>query len=68
MNNGNSTQASAPGLGFTGVLTLIFVVLKLTNVIQWSWVWVLSPLWISFLAGVLIILVFFLIWLAAGRK
>jgi hypothetical protein len=32
-------------LGLT--LTIIFVVLKLTNVISWSWVWVLSPLWIS---------------------
>jgi len=29
-----------------GILTLIFIVLKLTGLIDWSWVWVLSPLWI----------------------
>ena len=34
------------GMGFIGVLTMIFVVLKLTDNITWSWWWVLSPLWI----------------------
>ena len=33
-------------MGFVGVLTLIFVVLKLTGNINWSWLWVLSPIWI----------------------
>lgn len=68
MNNGNSTQASAPGLGFTGVLTLIFVVLKLTNVIQWSWVWVLSPLWIPFFVGLAAALILSIVYIAVGRK
>lgn len=35
------------------VLTIIFVILKLTKHINWSWVWVFSPLWISFVLGVL---------------
>lgn len=35
------------GIGFTGLLTIAFIVLKLTKVISWSWLWVLSPLWIS---------------------
>lgn len=35
--------------GVAGLLTIIFVVLKLVGVIAWSWLWVLSPLWISFL-------------------
>lgn len=34
------------GLSFTQLLTLVFIVLKLTKVISWSWWWVLSPLWI----------------------
>lgn len=34
------------GMGFAEVLTLVFVVLKLTGVISWSWWWVLSPIWI----------------------
>lgn len=42
------------GIGFCGLLTIVFITLKLTNVIQWSWIWVLSPLWIS--AGITIIM------------
>lgn len=34
------------GIGFTGLLAIVFIVLKLTNSIDWSWWWVLSPLWI----------------------
>ena len=49
---------SAKGIGFTGLLTVAFVVLKLCGVIKWSWVWVLSPIWISFL---LFIMIFFLL-------
>ena len=51
------------GMGFISVLTLMFVVLKLTNNISWSWIWVLSPIWISI---ILIILIFGII-LVAGR-
>lgn len=35
------------GIGFTGLLTIAFIVLKLTGFIDWSWWWVLSPMWIS---------------------
>ena len=35
------------GIGFAGALTLLFIYLKLTDKIDWSWFWVLSPLWIS---------------------
>jgi len=42
----NNTTASS-GMGFTGWLTILFIGLKLTNVISWSWIWVLSPIWIS---------------------
>lgn len=34
------------GIGFGGLLTVLFIGLKLTNYIAWSWWWVLSPLWI----------------------
>ena len=44
MENCNTTSS----VSYTGVLTLIFVVLKLCNVIDWSWWWVLCPIWISF--------------------
>jgi hypothetical protein len=53
----NDTKAptqvtTSGGVGFAGLLTLVFVVLKLTHVIDWSWVWVLAPLWISLIAGI----------------
>lgn len=34
-------------LGVADVLTIVFVVLKLIGIIEWSWFWVLSPIWIS---------------------
>jgi hypothetical protein len=51
---GNSSSSS--GIGFTGLLTVAFIVLKLTKVIGWSWWWVFSPIWIP---AILV-----LIWLA----
>lgn len=42
------------GIGFIGLLTILFIGLKLTGLIHWSWGWVLSPLWISFLLILLI--------------
>ena len=46
--NMSRTTTSTSGIGFTGLLTIVFIVLKLTNVINWSWLWVLSPVWIPF--------------------
>lgn len=42
-------------IGFVGLLTALFIALKLTNVIDWSWVWVLSPLWIGFILWVIVV-------------
>lgn len=42
-----SNSKSDGGLGFAGFLTLLFIGLKLTDVIDWSWWWVLSPIWIT---------------------
>ena len=43
------------GIGFAGMLTLLFIGLKLGGVIAWSWWWVLSPLWISFALGAVVL-------------
>lgn len=40
-------KVSNGGIGFFGLLAIVFIVLKLTKVIAWSWFWVLSPVWIS---------------------
>ena len=68
--SGSSSSASG-GIGFLGLLTIAFIVLKLVGVIHWSWWWVLSPLWIPFalivvvglVAAIIAGLVFFLIFL-----
>ncbi|MCI1124780.1 hypothetical protein [Stenotrophomonas maltophilia] len=43
----SKSSSSNGGIGFTSLLTVAFVVLKLTKVIDWSWWWVLSPIWIA---------------------
>lgn len=56
MSEGSSS--SSGGVGFTGLLTVLFIGLKLTGHIDWSWWWVLSPIWIGFalFVGVLAVL------------
>ncbi len=49
---------SSGGIGFIGLLTVLFVALKLTGFIGWSWWWVLSPLWITSLLAVVGIFIF----------
>jgi hypothetical protein len=54
MSNNTSTSS---GISFTGLLTLLFITLKLTRDIAWSWWWVLSPIWIGAIAVIAICLV-----------
>jgi len=51
---------SSSGIGFCGLLAIVFIVLKLTNVIAWSWLWILAPLWIP-LSSVLVVLIIMII-------
>ena len=56
----DSSSSSSGGIGFPGLLTCIFVTLKLLGKIDWSWWWVLSPLWISvlvFLAVIVLLII-----------
>ena len=46
MSKGTSSSSSS-GIGFGGLLQIAFIVMKLTGVISWSWLWILSPTWIS---------------------
>lgn len=43
------------GIGFFGLLGIAFIVLKLIKVIDWSWWWVLAPIWAPLSIGVLLI-------------
>lgn len=46
------------GIGLHTVLTLIFIVLKLVGVIDWKWVWVLSPIWIVLALNIIVFLIY----------
>lgn len=50
-NEGNSTGIGSSGM-FVGMLSTLFIGLKLGDIIDWSWWWVLSPIWIS---GVIVV-------------
>lgn len=53
-------NVSVSGIGLCGALTILFVALKLTKVITWSWLWVLSPLWLPvglYVLGVIVMLI-----------
>lgn len=43
------------------ILAIVFTILKLTHVIDWSWWWVLSPLWIGLILGIIIFAVCFMV-------
>ena len=63
----NSTSgSSAVSLGFLEFLALIFITLKLTGYIDWSWWWVLSPLWVQIVLFVVALV--FVLFYAATRK
>ena len=47
INSMADNTSNSSGIGFVGLLTVAFIVLKLCGIISWSWWWVLSPLWIS---------------------
>ena len=57
-----STSNKSGGVGFGGLLTIVFIVLKLTHFIEWSWWWVLAPAWIPLV--ICIVFLFFLFMLS----
>jgi hypothetical protein len=62
----SNSSSSSSGIGFPGLLTVLFVGLKLTGYITWPWVWVLSPMWISFLLFVAIAAVILILGIISG--
>ena len=60
MNN-EVNHTTSGGIGFVGLLTIVFITLKLLGVITWSWVWVLSPIWISLAVGLVALLIILII-------
>jgi sterol desaturase/sphingolipid hydroxylase (fatty acid hydroxylase superfamily) len=61
-------SSNSSGIGFIGLLTIVFITLKLTGVINWPWLWVLAPLWGSITLVVLVALAVFIGYLILDRK
>ncbi len=51
------TSSSSSGIGFASLLAIVFITLKLTDYIDWSWWWVLSPIWGSILLVIIILII-----------
>ena len=56
-NQNKPNRSTSSGIGFSGLLTIAFIVLKLCKVIDWSWWWVLAPAWITFLIVIICLIV-----------
>lgn len=74
-NNVSSSSSIGGGIGFVGALTILFIALKLLDEIDWSWWWVLSPLWITAgivasILGLIIIgvLIYHLLFVPGGKR
>lgn len=57
MSDNNTHAQYTGGIGFAGLLTVLFIGLKLTGYITWSWWWVLSPLWIYWAIAIVLIII-----------
>lgn len=59
----SNSSSKSGGIGFLGMLTILFIGLKLTKYIDWSWLWVLSPLWIPIAIAGLFFVSFWIVYL-----
>lgn len=68
-NQNSTASSSSGGIGFVGLLTILFIGLKLTGFITWSWWWVLSPILIGIglVALILLSLVGYILWVAIRK-
>lgn len=54
-------MVTSSGINLSWLLFIVFMVLKLTKLIDWSWWWVSSPLWLPFVVGLVLAILFALI-------
>lgn len=64
----NKRKPSSGGIGFSGLLTIVFIVLKVLGYIEWGWIWVFAPIWIPLLLAMVILLVAFVFVVVASAK
>ena len=62
----SNSKTTTNGIGFSCLLTIAFIVLKLTNYIDWNWWWVLCPLWIGVAIVIAVLLILGIVVLLGG--
>lgn len=68
MSDSSNSSASGGGVGCLTLLGLIFITLKLTHYIDWSWWWVLAPFWGGFTLVIVIILIVLIVSIIVGAR
>lgn len=61
-------RTGCTGWSLAIILTIIFIALQVTNVINWSWIWLISPLWIMIGLDILIFIIWILLILISKNK
>ena len=61
-------KTGGSGIGFFGLLTILFIGLKLTGHVDWSWWWVLAPVWMPFAVVILGVLVWMVVDIIRERQ
>ena len=56
----NNENRRGGGFGLATIIQIVFIVLKLTKVVSWSWLWVLAPTWIGFVIAIVLVIIVFL--------
>ena len=56
----NNENRRGGGFGLATIIQIVFIVLKLTKVVSWSWLWVLAPTWIGFVIAIVLVIIAFL--------
>jgi hypothetical protein len=51
----NNSEVSSSGVGLSGLVFIVFLILKLVGTIDWSWWWVTAPLWIPLAIGLVLV-------------
>lgn len=62
------SSSGSGGIGFTGLLQVAFIILKLCHVIDWSWWWVLAPTWVSCLIFMIIFSGITVYWIIVDKR
>lgn len=69
MNDSNNRNVVVKGgVGFVGLLGIVFIVLKLCKVINWPWIWVLAPFWIYAILYIIFLITVVIIAIVVNRR